>query len=109
MKIKKSELRTLVEEVMAEAPSLAKQDPKKMAKGGIVGPRKNQGEINKLFGGPGGWMDLTNKLDTNVDDLAKENAISSAAAKALKAQITKMENTFNKAYKAEVAKHKKGK
>ena len=35
MKIRKSELKELVQEVLDEA-GVAKQDPKKMAKGGVV-------------------------------------------------------------------------
>ena len=106
MKIKKSELRTLVEEVMAEAP---KQDPKKMAKGGVVGPRKNQTQINKLYAGANGFSGLINKLDTNIAALVKAKAISAASAKVIKSKITSIEKTARIGYKAEEDKHKKGK
>ena len=106
MKIKKSELRTLVEEVMAEAP---KQDPKKMDKRAVVGPRKNQTQINKLYAGANGFSGLINKLDANIDAFVKAKAISSAAAKVIKCKITSIEKTARIGYKAEEDKHKKGK
>ena len=49
MKIRKSQLKTIVEEVMNEAAGLAKADPKKMAKGGITGPRSNQKKIDQTI------------------------------------------------------------
>ena len=106
MKIKKSELRTLVEEVMAEAP---KQDPKKMDKRAVVGPRKNQTQINKLYAGANGFTGLTNKLDANIDALVKAKAISAASAKVIRGKITSIERAARLGYRAEEDKHKRGK
>ena len=108
MKIRKSELKELVQEVLDEA-GVAKQDPKKMAKGGAVGPRKNQTQINKLYAGANGFSGLINKLDTNIAALVKAKAISSASAKVIKSKITSIEKTARIGYKAEEDKHKKGK
>ena len=108
MKIRKSELKTIVEEVMNEAPGLAKSDPKKMAKGGVTGPRKNQNQINKLYAGANGFTGLIDKLDNNVAALVKAKAISSASAKVIKGQIGKVLKTAGIGYKAEEDKHKKG-
>ena len=105
MKIKKSELRTLVEEVMAEAP---KQDPKKMDKRGVVGPRKNQTQINKLYAGANGFSGLINKLDNNISALVKAKAISAASAKVIRGKITSIERAARLGYRAEEDKHKKG-
>ena len=108
MKIRRSELKTLVEEVMNEAPGLAKADPKKMAKGGVTGPRKNQNQIDKLYAGANGFTGLIDKLDNNVAALVKAKAISSASAKVIKGQIGKVLKTAGIGYKAEEDKHKKG-
>ena len=109
MQIRKSDLRALVEEVLAEAPRLAKQDPKKTAKGSISGPRKNQSQINKLYAGPNGFTGLIDKLDNNIAALVKAKAISSASAKVIKGQIGKVLKTGRIGYKAEEDKHKRGK
>ena len=106
MKIKKSELRTLEEEVMAEAP---KQDPKKMDKRTVVGPRKNQTQINKLYAGANGFSGLINKLDTNIAALVKAKAISAASAKVIRGKITSIERAARLGYRAEEDKHKRGK
>ena len=106
MKIKKSELRTLVEEVMAEAP---KQDPKKMDKRAVVGPRKKQTQINKLYAGANGFSGLINKLDTNIAALVKAKAISAASAKVIRGKITSIERAARLGYRAEEDKHKRGK
>ena len=108
MKIRKSELKELVQEVLDEA-GVAKQDPKKMAKGAVVGPRKNQTQINKLYAGANGFSGLINKLDTNIAALVKAKAISAASAKVIKSKITSIEKTARIGYKAEEDKHKKGK
>ena len=109
MKVRKSDLKLIVEEVMKEAPALAKADPKKMAKGGITGPRKNQNQINKLYAGANGFTGLIDKLDNNVAALVKAKAISSASAKVIKGQIGKVLKTAGIGYKAEEDKHKRGK
>ena len=80
-----------------------------MAKGGVVGPRKNQTQINKLYAGANGFTGLTNKLDTNIDALVKAKAISAASAKVIKSKITSIEKTARIGYKAEEDKHKRGK
>ena len=99
-------MRTLVEEVMAEAP---KQDPKKMDKRAVVGPRKNQTQINKLYAGANGFSGLINKLDTNIAALVKAKAISAAAAKVIRGKITSIERAAQLGYRAEEDKHKRGK
>ena len=90
---------------MAEAP---KQDPKKMDKRAVVGPRKNQTQINKLYAGANGFSGLINKLDTNIAALVKAKAISAASAKVIRGKITSIERVARLGYRAEEDKHKKG-
>ena len=122
MKIRKSDLRVLVEEVMNEKnvqiygnekrsftnkAGLAKQDPKKMAKGGVTGPPPNQKQITNLSAGTNGWSGLVNKLDGNVAALKKAKAIDAATAKRLNSQISQMIKTFRAGAKAQSDKWKK--
>lgn len=108
MKIRRSQLKTIVEEVMNEAPGLAKADPKKMAKGGITGPRSNQKKIDQLYAGANGFTGLIDKLDKNLAALVKAKAISSASAKVINSKISSILKTAKIGYKAEEDKHKKG-
>ena len=108
MKVRKSQLKLIVEEVMNEASGLAKADPKKMAKGGVTGPRKNQNQINKLYAGANGFTGLIDKLDKNLAALVKAKAISSASAKVIDSKISSILKTAKVGYKAEEDKHKKG-
>ena len=122
MKIRKSDLRVLVEEVMNEKnvqiygtnptsftnkAGLEKQDSKKMAKGGITGPPPNQKQITNLSAGTNGWSGLVNKLDGNVAALKKAKAIDAATAKKLNSQISQMIKTFRAGAKAQSDKWKK--
>ena len=122
MKIRKSDLRVLVEEVMNEKnvqiygtnptsftnkAGLAKQDPKKMAKGGVTGPPPNQKQITNLSAGTNGWSGLVNKLDGNVAALKKAKAIDAATAKKLNSQISQMIKTFRAGAKTQADKWKK--
>ena len=107
MKIRKSELKSIVEEVMNEA-GLAKADPKKMAKGGITGPRSNQKQIDQLYAGANGFTGLINKVNRNLTALVKAKALSSASAKVIDSKISSILKTAKMGYKAEEDKHKKG-
>ena len=107
MKVRKSQLKLIVEEVMNEA-GLAKADPKKMAKGGITGPRSNQKKIDQLYAGANGFTGLIDKLDKNLAALVKAKAISSASAKVIDSKVSSILKTAKIGYKAEEDKHKKG-
>ena len=107
MKIRKSQLKTIVEEVMNEASGLAKADPKKMAKGPISGPRPNEKAITNLIGGTNGWSGLTDKLDKNIAALKKAKAIDAATAKKLGSQVSQMIKTFRAGTKAQTDSWKK--
>ena len=107
MKIRKSQLKTIVEEVMNEA-GLAKADPKNMAKGSITGPRSNQKQIDQLYAGANGFTGLINKVNRNLTALVKAKAISSASAKVIDSKISSILKTAKVGYKAEEDKHKKG-
>ena len=107
MKIRKSELKTIVEEVMNEA-GLAKADPKKMAKGSITGPRSNQKQIDQLYAGANGFTGLINKVNRNLTALVKAKALSSASAKVIDSKISSILKTAKMGYKAEEDKLKKG-
>ena len=108
MKVTRTELKTIVEEVMNEASGLAKADPKKMAKGGITGPRSNQKQIDQLYAGANGFTGLINKVNRNLTALVKAKAISSASAKVINSKISSILKTAKVGYKAEEDKHKKG-
>ena len=108
MKVRKSQLKLIVEEVINEASGLAKADPKKMAKGGITGPRSNQKKIDQLYAGANGFTGLIDKLDKNLAALVKAKAISSASAKVINSKISSILKTAKIGYKAEEDKHKKG-
>ena len=107
MKVRKSQLKLIVEEVMNEA-GLAKADPKKMAKGSITGPRSNQKQIDQLYAGANGFTGLINKVNRNLTALVKAKAISSASAKVINSKISSILKTAKIGYKAEEDKHKKG-
>ena len=106
MKVRKSQLKLIVEEVMNEA-GLAKADPKKMAKGSITGPPPNHKQITKLIGGTNGWSGLIDKLDRNVAALKKAKAIDVSTAHALDKAISKMTKDFRAGAKAQGEKWKK--
>ena len=107
MKVRKSDLKLIVEEVMNEA-GLAKADPKKMAKGSITGPRSNQKQIDQLYAGANGFTGLINKVNRNLTALVKAKALSSASAKVIDSKISSILKTAKMGYKAEEDKHKKG-
>ena len=103
MKIKKSELRSLVEEVMAEskldeASGLAKQT--KTAKGPISGPRPNEKAITKLAAGANGFSALTTKLTNNIAALQKAKANDASAAQTMHKSISKMIKDYRSGSKA---------
>ena len=133
MKIRRSDLKLIVEEVMNEAPGLARQTkglhrgsfgatPAKKksskggglakqkasaAKGGITGPPPNHKQITKLSGGTNGWSGLIDKLDRNVAALKKAKAIDASAASQLDKAISKMIKVFRAGAKAQGEKWKK--
>jgi len=98
MQIRKSQLRTLVEEVMNEASGLAKQT--KTAKGPISGPRPNEKAITKLAAGANGFSALTTKLTNNIEALKKAKAIDPAAAQTMHKTITKLIKDYRSGSKA---------
>ena len=107
MKVRKSQLKLIVEEVMNEA-SGQWVNYKKMAKGSITGPRSNQKQIDQLYAGANGFTALVDKLDKNIAALVKAKAISSASAKVIDSKISSILKTAKVGYKAEEDKHKKG-
>ena len=107
MKVRRSDLKLIVEEVMNEASGLAKADPKKTAKGPITGPPPNQKQITNLSAGTNGWSGLIDKLDRNIDALKKAKAIDAATAKRLSSQTSQMIKVFRAGAKAQSDKWKK--
>ena len=106
MKIRRSDLKLIVEEVMNEAPGLAQQT-KGLAKGAVTGPPPNHKQITKLIGGTNGWSGLIDKLDRNVAALKKAKAIDVSTAHALDKAISKMTKDFRVGAKAQGEKWKK--
>ena len=133
MKIRRSDLKLIVEEVMNEAPGLARQtkglhrgsfgatpakkksskggglaqQTKGLAKGAVTGPPPNHKQITKLIGGTNGWSGLIDKLDRNVAALKKAKAIDVSTAHALDKAISKMTKDFRAGAKAQGEKWKK--
>ena len=133
MKIRRSDLKLIVEEVMNEAPGLARQtrglhrgsfgatpakkksnkggglaqQTKGLAKGAVTGPPPNHKQITKLSGGTNGWSGLIDKLDRNVAALKKAKAIDASAASQLDKAISKMIKVFRAGAKAQGEKWKK--
>ena len=101
MKVRRSDLKLIVEEVMNEASGLAKADPKKMAKGPITGSPPNQKQITNQSAGTNGWSGLIDKLDRNVAALKKAKAIDVSTAHALDKAISKMTKDFRAGAKAQ--------
>ena len=133
MKVTRTELKTIIEELMNEAPGLARQtkglhrgsfgatpakkksskggglaqQTKGLAKGAVTGPPPNHKQITKLIGGTNGWSGLIDKLDRNVAALKKAKAIDASAASQLDKAISKMIKVFRAGAKAQGEKWKK--
>ena len=133
MKVTRTELKTIVEELMNEAPGLARQtkglhrgsfgatpakkksskggglaqQTKGLAKGAVTGPPPNHKQITKLSAGTNGWSGLIDKLDRNVAALKKAKAIDASTASQLDKAISKMIKVFRAGAKAQGEKWKK--
>ena len=133
MKVTRTELKTIIEELMNEAPGLARQtkglhrgsfgatpakkksskggglaqQTKGLAKGAVTGPPPNHKQITKLSAGTNGWSGLIDKLDRNVAALKKAKAIDASTASQLDKAISKMIKVFRAGAKVQSDKWKK--
>ena len=96
MRIRKSELKALVEEVLSEnemeEAKVAKQ--KNVAKGARSGARPNEKKITQLQGGAQGFSKKFNDLDGILRQLKTQKAIDASTYSQLSKQLTQLQKTY---------------
>ena len=96
MRIRKSELKALVEEVLSEnemeEAKVAKQ--KNVAKGARSGARPNEKKITQLQAGTDGFSKKFNDLDGVLRQLKTQKAIDASTYSQLSKQLTQLHKTY---------------
>ena len=96
MRIRKSELKALVEEVLTEnemeEAKVAKQ--KGVVKGARSGARPNEKKITQLQGGAQGFSKRLNDLDSVIGQLKTAKAIDAGTASQISKQLTQIQKTY---------------
>ena len=96
MRIRKSELKALVEEVLSEnemeEAKVAKQ--KNVAKGARSGGRPNEKKITQLQAGADGFSKKFNDLDGILRQLKTQKAIDASTYSQLSKQLTQLQKTY---------------
>ena len=96
MRIRKSELKEVVQEVLfeneMEEAAVAKQ--KGVAKGARVGARPNEKKITQLQGGAQGFSKRLNDLDSVIGQLKTAKAIDAGTASQISKQLTQVQKTY---------------
>ena len=96
MRIRKSELKEVVQEVLfeneMEEAAVAKQ--KGVAKGAGVLARPNEKKITQLQGGAQGFSKRLNDLDSVIGQLKTAKAIDAGTASQISKQLTQIQKTY---------------